>query len=660
MSKFILFIAVAIVSTQAFAFMYGPLDHRPITDYLHTPYGEMARSVGAMIDKKLLEIDPVTGNGYLTPFQLKNKNLSGQMSESGFLCSDQPMVEEDAQASCTFSLVGEDLVLTAAHCLINDLNVKRDYRNPVDTDCQSTRFAFVFGYDSLMPKVNDKWEINNEDIYQCKTIKRYNINYAIMGRDQPDYMLIQLDRKVKNRTPLKLSQEARKAGQPIISIGHPVGVSQRITDRGQIVRHRSQTTSYYAAELDAHPGSSGSPVIDTTNGEIVGVVAVAATPFFQKDEDRGCMYFHGCPRSSSSTQICNTTMIAKSTVMSEIYDQVESDNSFAKTFSQFYNDRLRLAEEEEQFQEKAQELKNFALRSLQNSNSNQSLMTQRRVGQRISKISSTITKPFAWSAGFFKGLIKSPRRMEVEQLALKSSLYQTHHYEMIMELLADSKTQKEFNQKAQDYVEEAIFLFLTNELQMIALKMPEKEVLQSPKSFKAWLNQCSECTPFIEATGITDRHFYLRLKETSEVIDFADTLLVQEKLSQLIIPEVSKTAVGTTLASLVSSTLGTIYFLPVAALQAGATVSHIKCLNKKGQERMNWYEQMQQLRMNHDETFNDLVNEAPQLKVIFQDAEHFTQHCTTLLTRSYLESQKSQAKGESVGRKLKGMIRLKK
>lgn len=205
--------------------------------------------------------------------KLKTVNFGERLN----LCPGTKFMEQPIGAFCSGSLVGEDLVITAGHCV------------KTDADCKNTKM--VFGY---AVKKNGEEAVTTMpagEVYTCgKIIKRFLAGEP--GSDNPtgqnlgpDYALIQLDRKVTGHKPLGINRGTNlKKGDGIFVIGHPVGLPLKVA-AGASVRDFSKV-GYFTADLDTFGGNSGSPVFNTRTSLIEGILVRGDEDF--SDSPAGC------------------------------------------------------------------------------------------------------------------------------------------------------------------------------------------------------------------------------------------------------------------------------------------------------------------------------------------------------------------------------------
>ncbi len=205
--------------------------------------------------------------------KLKTTNFGDRMN----LCPGEKFREQPIGAFCSGSLVGEDLVMTAGHCIKND------------TDCKNTKL--VFGYAVKKEGTEAVTTMPSSEVYGCaKIVKRFlggepgspNPAPQTLG---PDFALIQLDRKVSGHKPFAIARPSTlKAGDGVFVIGHPVGLPLKVAG-GATVRDFSKS-GYFVADLDTFGGNSGSPVFNARTKKIEGILVRGDTDF--QDSPAGC------------------------------------------------------------------------------------------------------------------------------------------------------------------------------------------------------------------------------------------------------------------------------------------------------------------------------------------------------------------------------------
>ncbi len=200
------------------------------------------------------------------------------------VCPEERFSKQMNPAYCSGFLVGDDLIMTAGHCVTNQRR------------CESTAFVFDF-------KLDKDGSVNTsplkENVYHCDRI--ISSEYT----NEVDYAVIQLRRKVTNRIPLIMNKDKNlKTGTKLLVIGHPAGLPTKIAD-GAIVRP-SNDRGYFVANLDTYGGNSGSAVFNHKTAEVEGILVRGETDYVRAP-GRSCRVSFVCEdnecRGEDSTRL---------------------------------------------------------------------------------------------------------------------------------------------------------------------------------------------------------------------------------------------------------------------------------------------------------------------------------------------------------------------
>lgn len=190
------------------------------------------------------------------------------MNEAHNLCPDQKFGEQPVASFCSGTLVGEDLILTAGHCLTSPT-------------CRGYRVVFDYRLDR---KNQSTFTVQESDVYRCQQVVAYEMKKDL------DYALIRLDRKVRGRTPVAMTRFSEEwAGTEIFSVGYPLGIPLKVAPNGKI--HRVDG-SYYVTDLDTSFGNSGSGVFNWNN-QLIGVL-IQGDQDFVYDRSARCRRVKTC------------------------------------------------------------------------------------------------------------------------------------------------------------------------------------------------------------------------------------------------------------------------------------------------------------------------------------------------------------------------------
>jgi len=244
------FLLLALFSGNALASKFSPdiiygKDNRKDTFETDSAlFKQLAHSTAAQIAKENIKI--VGSNA-----ELRGPSLGDVFR----LCSKERFRHQPFIASCSGFLVAPDIIATAGHCF--------------QTGDSCKQYHWVFNY-----KVNEATQTNitvdASDVYKCKEVIKASLTKTT------DFALIRLDRKVEGVSPVKIPKELPKLGTPVVLIGHPSGLPQKITDGGKI---NAVSATEIKANVDAFQINSGSGVFDATTGDLLGILVRGQTDY---------------------------------------------------------------------------------------------------------------------------------------------------------------------------------------------------------------------------------------------------------------------------------------------------------------------------------------------------------------------------------------------
>lgn len=257
--KLLIFLTVTLYSLSSAAINFNG-DSR-IEAQLEAPqfWAQIARSVPALIPKKRLKR---TTGGW---------KLNGPSLEKvGNLCEDEKFSDQKVIANCSASLIDENIILSSAHCFVQD---QPGFR------CQD--YAVVFDFALL--NQNAPYTIPDENVFFCDEL----IYHQFAADFSEDIMLFRLDRPVQDRQPVALKKHIPELEDELVMIGYPLGIFQKYVDGGK-VRSVERERLTFKHNLDTFSVNSGGPIFDASSGEQVGVLVRGTGSNFQKQVDRDC------------------------------------------------------------------------------------------------------------------------------------------------------------------------------------------------------------------------------------------------------------------------------------------------------------------------------------------------------------------------------------
>lgn len=219
---------------------------------------EASLSVAAFMSRTHLQ---KSGQGYV---------LKGRTLQDRGICASERFSDQPSLSTCSGFLVAPNVLVTAGHCV------------KASTGCDSG--AWVFDYKII--RNGEDIRVPSSSVYSCKRV----IKKVLDPLERRDFAVIELDRKVTGRRPLKLRETGKVSpGDRLAVIGYPNGLPLKIADDGEVRRLEKH---FFVTNLDTYHGNSGSPVLNTATGIVEGILVRGDDDFVKTAE--GCQVSKTC------------------------------------------------------------------------------------------------------------------------------------------------------------------------------------------------------------------------------------------------------------------------------------------------------------------------------------------------------------------------------
>ncbi len=215
----------------------------------------------------------INGSGQ-NNIKLITPSVKAMVKKGVTFCEGERFVDQPNPSVCSGFLIAPDLIVTAGHCA------------QLPTFCSDYRW--VFGFEVDLDTNQAGVDIDVQNIYSCKKIISSYLSLPL----GLDYALVQLDRRVNGRTPLKIqNNKIIEKNASLFVIGSPSGLPLKVAIGAKV--RENLHPFYFNANLDTFQGNSGSAVFNAETGFVEGIL-VRGDEDFVPNYEKGCIEINRC------------------------------------------------------------------------------------------------------------------------------------------------------------------------------------------------------------------------------------------------------------------------------------------------------------------------------------------------------------------------------
>jgi hypothetical protein len=234
------------------------------------------------------------------------------LNQSGYpVCETERFRGQQTIGFCSGYLVGDDIVITAGHCV---------------SGCSGV--AFLFDFKQIDSTTAPSVVVPADNVYFCSGI----ISRMLVG--DYDHCVVQLDRPVVGRQPLPIRRTGSVTyGDSLIVVGHGITLPMKAA-AGAIVQNANGTTPWFQANLDTYGGNSGSLVANTSDWTVEGILVRGAPDFVFTG---GCAQSNVVPNSGNPGSGLHFEEVTKTTSFAQYVPELVNSTGRLILSAESYN-----------------------------------------------------------------------------------------------------------------------------------------------------------------------------------------------------------------------------------------------------------------------------------------------------------------------------------
>ncbi len=204
--------------------------------------------------------------GFVVPSDKGGRHIKLNTNRLNNVCPEEKFSDQHVGGFCSGFLIASDLIMTAGHCI------------PYQRNCENSWYIFDYG---LYGKGENYTETTDDKIYRCKKLIHSENTKSQGGAD---LAIIQLDRPVTDRLPVKLERQTSiHENDRVFMIGYPLGLPAKYTYDATVTKFERK--HFFRTDLDAYHGNSGSPVFNERTNRVEGILVAGENDFIRTSKN---------------------------------------------------------------------------------------------------------------------------------------------------------------------------------------------------------------------------------------------------------------------------------------------------------------------------------------------------------------------------------------
>ena len=216
-----------------------------------------------------------------------------------------PFYNQKRYGFCSGTLIGDRYISTAGHCVCQ-MNVQ------YASQCDVSEISVIFG--ATKSDASDHF-FDEDQVFALDSVVA--AAYTYKSGMSKDFAIVRLKEAVPTNiaTPIPVRLTTRAIlGERALLIGHPYGLPRKYDEAFVNYVHENECAFYvWNGPFDSFGGNSGSGVISTDTGELIGVLIEGGTDFFDTTVNgETCKDVNYCQASAATSGLTTSVQYTDS------------------------------------------------------------------------------------------------------------------------------------------------------------------------------------------------------------------------------------------------------------------------------------------------------------------------------------------------------------